>query len=752
MPGLLSSRNLLALAIIFFLISLINVFVALQITNSQLITGKAYIGEAQVCIKRFPTLTINSSFDLTEGVPFYTEANFTNPNNATISFSDDTDLFIINSTTGEISFTPSVMWVGIRNVIITLSETNTLCLDQVISAFVSFNIYGLSSLQIWDETDSKGGNKTRHAIDKVLFFANYSKSNGSIIMDGDAKCYFRVNVTSGYTDFINMTFNNTYGVYITNYTTNANGNFTWQVFCNSTNLLFPSRNATDILTITNNPPIKIADYPNQSWNANTVLFGESLYDYFIDTDGDRISFTHPTVSSINITVDNLTGVVKFVPATNFYGNRTVIFTASDGYGGEARTEPVYLSVLFVQPQISSAGSSTSSGGGGGGGGVSLGDVCSENWECGPYGPCLPTALRVRACIDLALCDTSYQRPNDSISCNYRPTCNDSIRNQAELGVDCGGPCQACPTCEDKIQNQGELGVDCGGPCSACASCYDNIQNEGELGLDCGGPCAPCASCSDGIQNQGELGVDCGGQCKTVCITLEKPDPFANIRLFGLIMFLLLLLLLLSTLGYKYVWPRLAPLLAKKRIKDRITLSEVIAQTLQELATIKKRTSNVPPKEIVDDVSDLIKTFFYHYFDMETPFSFNLMGLMTEQHPQPPKLQKALLAYSKHMMEIQYEAEVKQEDAFTSLKDSEILVNECAKAALPIIISQNIMVIKELVSKAKTLLEEKNVQSANRAMGRVKKLFDVLPLEEQKNIEGLINSVNEKVKLTYGKNK
>ena len=29
------------------------------------------------------------------------------------------------------------------------------------------------------------------------------------------------------------------------------------------------------------------------------------------------------------------------------------------------------------------------------------------------------------------------------------TCVDGIKNQGELGVDCGGPCHACPTGESK---------------------------------------------------------------------------------------------------------------------------------------------------------------------------------------------------------------------------------------------------------------------------------------------------------------
>lgn len=55
-------------------------------------------------------------------------------------------------------------------------------------------------------------------------------------------------------------------------------------------------------------------------------------------------------------------------------------------------------------------------------------------------------------------------------------------------------------------------------CHDVATCNDGVRDQGELGVDCGGPCpAACATCSDGIQNQGELGVDCGGPCPGVCL-------------------------------------------------------------------------------------------------------------------------------------------------------------------------------------------------------------------------------------------
>ncbi|MFH0798006.1 MAG: Ig-like domain-containing protein [Candidatus Woesearchaeota archaeon] len=48
-----------------------------------------------------------------------------------------------------------------------------------------------------------------------------------------------------------------------------------------------------------------------------------------------------------------------------------------------------------------------------------------------------------------------------------------------------------PGCSDGVQNQDEVLIDCGGTCMPCPTCDDKIQNHGEEGVDCGGPCPAC---------------------------------------------------------------------------------------------------------------------------------------------------------------------------------------------------------------------------------------------------------------------
>ena len=69
-------------------------------------------------------------------------------------------------------------------------------------------------------------------------------------------------------------------------------------------------------------------------------------------------------------------------------------------------------------------------------------------------------------------------------------CDDGQQNFGEAGVDCGGPCPGCPDGTTCSQNG-----DCAsGMCletpfgSTCveSSCSDSIQDDGEAGIDCGG--------------------------------------------------------------------------------------------------------------------------------------------------------------------------------------------------------------------------------------------------------------------------
>ena len=274
---------------------------------------------------------------------------------------------------------------------------------------------------------------------------------------------------------------------------------------------------TPLANITNYPPrithFNLANSSNQSYSYSLAFrYNDSNLDYsFPDNITWNLNWGDGTSSE---------GVNSSNPINNFQdsyaylttGEYTVTLTITD-LEGESATRSETITIT-----ISGETTTQQPSGGSGGNGLS-GSTVMETIETCTDGLKNQDELGIDCGGVCAAC--------------AGPTCYDGIRNQNEVGVDCGGPCYTtCPTtttCSDNIKNQGEEGIDCGGPCQACtvtATCSDGIQNQGENEVDCGGPCPACPTCSDNIQNQGEDDVDCGGPCSK-CLELEQP-------LFGMI--------------------------------------------------------------------------------------------------------------------------------------------------------------------------------------------------------------------------
>jgi cysteine-rich repeat protein len=114
------------------------------------------------------------------------------------------------------------------------------------------------------------------------------------------------------------------------------------------------------------------------------------------------------------------------------------------------------------------------------------------------------------------------------------TCVNSVLDEGEEGVDCGGPCAPCPQpCATDDECSGSV---CRGGVCVVPRCNDRVMNGTETDVDCGGECSPCelgqmcgtlADCVHGICEAGycrsgecynrlkdplETDVDCGGDC------------------------------------------------------------------------------------------------------------------------------------------------------------------------------------------------------------------------------------------------
>jgi len=171
----------------------------------------------------------------------------------------------------------------------------------------------------------------------------------------------------------------------------------------------------------------------------------------------------------------------------------------------------------------------------------------------------------QACVTGTDCQSAFCHPTNRV-CAVAG-CGDQVLGPNETDVDCGGTCSTkcatgkicavngdcvsgncsasakvclAPSCTDTIRNQGETAVDCGGsscpPCAAgqtcssgsdCASlvcgtgvcqaptCGDTAKNQDESDLNCGGVMSTCPPCADGRTCNGP--TDCDSTlCSTTC--------------------------------------------------------------------------------------------------------------------------------------------------------------------------------------------------------------------------------------------
>jgi len=245
----------------------------------------------------------------------------------------------------------------------------------------------------------------------------------------------------------------------------------------------------------NDPPYLYRNISDQSFSVNTTLAAFFLTDHFRDPDGDPMTFNHTVVegSGISISIAN-SSLVTFYASTCLEDddNKVLVqFFAKDPYNATAGSNVIEVEVKCDDDEDSATGDGDGEGGGGGGGSSFL---CSSEWECEEWFPCLPAGVQwrrcydthgcevdkylkqaceysgimpacqedwlcddwskcylngtqYRACRDLEGCGTTLVAPPESQQCTYLPTCEDGVLNGDETSTDCGGSCAACPIVE-----------------------------------------------------------------------------------------------------------------------------------------------------------------------------------------------------------------------------------------------------------------------------------------------------------------
>ena len=99
--------------------------------------------------------------------------------------------------------------------------------------------------------------------------------------------------------------------------------------------------------------------------------------------------------------------------------------------------------------------------------TSTSEGCYHKWQCTSWGACEENGMQTRICYYLGNCTTEGNQSDTRQRCTYTAP--------EEEYVPVEEPIQA--TCFDSIQNQGERGIDCGGPCKACEIPAPPVEKE-----------------------------------------------------------------------------------------------------------------------------------------------------------------------------------------------------------------------------------------------------------------------------------
>lgn len=253
------------------------------------------------------------------------------------------------------------------------------------------------------------------------------------------------------------------------------------------------KNFSLAVTSNNRNPTITSFYPD---SIGSVLGTSALYfnASYSDPDGNFPDARWYVDGNLQrLTTGSLNDEFSYTFGCGVSGTHTAELVISDGSLND--------SVLWSIDVVNVACPAGAGGGGGGGGGGSIGSRCLVDWVCKDWDVCqnIETSLdsgvvsgrdyrssvkscdlqgfvegtcgiQIRNCHDLNICNVTIGIPEELQSCYYieEPSCFDGVKNchggSCELLIDCGGECKACATCSDSVKNQGEEGVDCGGPC------------------------------------------------------------------------------------------------------------------------------------------------------------------------------------------------------------------------------------------------------------------------------------------------
>ncbi len=255
------------------------------------------------------------------------------------------------------------------------------------------------------------------------------------------------------------------------------------------------------LNFNNTPPEYYRELPNITMDQKQTLIAYYLNDYFRDIDGDTLTYSLLSYNTGAMSVHIIPGTSEVIIRTldNVCGDYTITYMAEDTYSppANALSLPPAKVTINCDDEDNEASSS-------GGGGLPI-EPCTEDWTCLEWSDCYPpisdkpefiTGYQKMSCYDRNSCDEDNYKTTRYRECEYRVPAGcypewectdwtlcrkDGTKERACFDLN------ECPT-SDQIR----FGIpEITQFCVYSESCSDGVKNNNEMGIDCGGPCEPC---------------------------------------------------------------------------------------------------------------------------------------------------------------------------------------------------------------------------------------------------------------------
>jgi hypothetical protein len=356
----LDNNVLAAIAIILIVISLLNIFMALNIVKSRQSAAASAAGRVSLCASFIPNITASRYHYMVQYDDFYYDVNITQDESKVV-YSDDADFFDIEPSTGEINFTAGNEDVGVHNITITASEL--VCNTFNGPASIIFNISNKNDppnliALVFTNESSGGTNATYYfPITKPIELWEDVQYNVSVIAEdidlihGDKLSYwaiwfeypvppyiaigglFNLNINTGTALFkpLQQDIDNYTSEFII-YDESSETDYEYaDIFVHNVNDPPVLENKTDLIGGLGAITVEWGDPFYYDVNA-TDEDGDTVYYYldFLSCEKLNASDTNCTIFEI----DEDTGEIDFTPPFADVGNYTVNYTATDGMAWE----------------------------------------------------------------------------------------------------------------------------------------------------------------------------------------------------------------------------------------------------------------------------------------------------------------------------------------------------------------------------------------------------------------------------------